>query len=125
MQKHDWFSERILVAVLVFVGYFGVGGFAVGLSAFKVIPDITVGLTRDMFITVGPLLGIIIQGVFKTDKTERQVAQTAATLADKSPDLSGKTGNIGVLTDSTPVAETVEPPQDSSGNMPQFKGTKS
>lgn len=45
-------------------------------------------MARDALLVVGPLLGVIVNAIWKTDKVDKQTAQTAAVLAAKAPDLS-------------------------------------
>jgi cytochrome bd-type quinol oxidase subunit 2 len=78
-------SERVLFGLIIILGYFAVGGVMMILNHFGTLDDKTYALAHDMHLTVGPLMGIMVQSMYKTDKTDRLNAQTQATLADRLP----------------------------------------
>jgi hypothetical protein len=86
MKPADLISERILFGVLFILGYFFVGG--VGAILLRDSPP-ALQLTRDVLLTIGPLLGVIVNAIWKNDRVDKLNAATAAKLAEKSPDLSG------------------------------------
>lgn len=86
MSKGDWLSERMIFGLLIIVGYFTMGALAIlvpGLAAEQR------AIARDVLLAVGPLIGMIVQSIWKTDKADKVAADTAAVLAAKAPDLSG------------------------------------
>lgn len=91
MSKIDWLSERIIFGVLIIGGYFAVGGFMMYMSHYGIIDPKVYDLAHDMHLTVGPVIGIIVQSIWKTDKTERLQAQTNANLVDKIPPATPST----------------------------------
>lgn len=81
MTKSDWLSERVIFGILIIGGYFGVGAVMIVLSHWGALPQSIVDMTHDMYLTVGPLLGLIVQSIWRNDKTDKLNAQTTATLA--------------------------------------------
>src|ERR1700689_1121553 len=75
----DWFSERILFGLLIIVGYIGLlleythNGSKLDSSIQNVL---STGLG-----TLGAALGVVIAAVYKSDKTDRQNADTLAKMA--------------------------------------------
>lgn len=84
MSLKDWLSERILFGFLVIAGYFVISALAVVLPLS---PEARQS-AKDALLVVGPLLGVIVQAIWRTDKADKQAADTAAVLAAKAPDLS-------------------------------------
>lgn len=84
MKASDFLSERMIFGIMIIVGYFGLSTLS---SFFAMTPDQR-AVIHDAQLVVGPILGMIAQAIWKTDKTDRQVADTAAVLAAKAPDLS-------------------------------------
>lgn len=84
MKPRDWLSERMVFGLLLIGGFFATGIIAVvaPVSSDK-------QLAKDMLLVVGPLLGVIVNAIWKVDKVDKQVADTAALLAAKAPDHSG------------------------------------
>lgn len=80
----DWLSERILFGLLIIAGYFSITALAV----FLPIPPEARQTAKDALLVVGPLLGVIVNAIWRTDKVDKQAADTAAVLAAKAPDLS-------------------------------------
>lgn len=125
MSKHDWLSERILFGFMLIGGYFGLAGLCIWAIPQGPDGDETRQLLRDILLTIGPLLGMIVQAIWKSDKTDRQAANTAAILADKAPNLSGAASMTvsptPVQADSAPAAAPVKRPSDDSFIIPEPK----
>lgn len=86
MAREEFLSERMVFGLLFIFGFFIMGIIAV------VVPGLAPEarqIAKDVLLVVGPLLGVIVNAIWKTDKTERSIANTAATLAAKAPDQSG------------------------------------
>lgn len=105
-------SERIWFGTLLILGFLLMGFSA---AFFLNNSPAAIQLLRDMALVIGPLLGVIVNATWKTDKIDGVNANTAAVLAGKSPDLSTATvvaapgGNTldGTLTiPPTPVRTT-------------------
>ena len=108
MKPVDWISERILFGFLIFTGYFSIGAIA---AVWNGITPEGRSVTRDVLMTVGPLLGVIVNAIWKTDKVERLNATTASTLAEKLPDHSTpKTTTIEEKITPTPAPTDRPPP---------------
>lgn len=92
--------ERFVFGVLIIGGYFSIG--IVGAIVFKN-NEAGLRLTENAQLTIGPLIGIIVQSIWKTSQVDKVNADTAAKIAAKAPD------NSGALTvgDATITAETV------------------
>lgn len=74
----SWWSERILFGLLLITGYIGLtalGEFIPGLS------DKQLQFGRDGLLVLGPIVGIIAQAIWKTDKADKQNAETVGNLA--------------------------------------------
>ena len=110
MEKRELISERILFGMVILAGYFGVGG----IGAFLLRDNKeALAVTRDVLITVGPLLGVIVNSIWKADKVDKVTANTAAVLADKAPNLSGAVAivsNPGDPNVTNPQAAQPDPP---------------
>lgn len=75
--KNDWPSERILFGLLIIFGFFLMG-------ALVVVMPLTADARqsgKDVLLVVGPLLGVIVNAIWKQDKTEKQAADSIATLS--------------------------------------------
>jgi hypothetical protein len=73
MKNHEWLSERMVFGLLIFVGYFVVAGLSVVLP----LSDGQRQSAKDSLILVGPLLGVIVNSIWKTDRIDRVNADTA------------------------------------------------
>lgn len=110
MKKEDWVSERIVFGLVILVGYFSVGG--IGAFLLRDSKE-ALAVTRDVLITVGPLLGVIVNSIWKADKLDKLQATTASVLADKAPNLSGAVtivagdANAGSNQDNRPGGDTL------------------
>lgn len=82
----DLLSERMIFGVIILFGFYTLAFVAVVTTGLA--PEAR-QMARDALLVVGPLLGVIVNAIWKTDKTDRQAATTAAVLAAKAPDLSG------------------------------------
>lgn len=85
MTKHDWLSERIVFGGLIIFGFFSLGLIAT-------VAPLTIEArqtAKDVLLVVGPLLGVIVNAIWKSDRTEKATAEAVATLAAKAPDQSG------------------------------------
>lgn len=79
MKLPDFFSERMVFGLLVFVGYIAL--VIIGTARANELPTASAAILHDGMLALGPLAGMIIQSVFKSDRADKQNAQTAATLA--------------------------------------------
>ncbi len=75
MNKIEWLSERMVFGLLIIVGYFAI----VGGTMF--IPAASQANAKDALLVIGPLLGTIVSAIWKTDKADKQNAETVNTLA--------------------------------------------
>lgn len=89
MKASDLFSERMVFGFLLIVGFivllhellqFG--------SALR--PEVVTMVASGMG-ALGAAVGIIVQAIWKTDKADKQAADTAAVLAAKAPNLADNT----------------------------------
>lgn len=104
MKAQDWLSERMVFGLLIIGGYLG----ALLAVTFKTdIGDSAQNLISTGMGVLGTAIGAIVAAIWKTDKVERQAAETAAVLAAKAPDHSG-TGSGG----PPPGSVTLTPPVD-------------
>lgn len=92
-----WISERVLFGLFIIGGYLAVG--AVG--AYCATSPSAVQITHDAQTTLGPLLGVIVNSIWRNQQSEK----TAEALIAKTPDQP------------TPIPAT-EPVQPA----PTFKG---
>lgn len=90
MKSSDFLSERMIFGALIIGGYFitvwagvHVAKDAISAQAQQII--------HDAMLTGGPLVGIIVNAIWRTDKSQQQQAEAAAALAAKAPDLSANT----------------------------------
>lgn len=84
MSKDNWLSERILFGLLIIGGYIALSGMSI-LAPLNAEARQT---ARDVLLVLGPILGVIANAIWKSDKVDRQTANTAAVLAAKAPDFS-------------------------------------
>lgn len=84
MTPRDFLSERILFGVLIIVGYL----LAIGSAAYFPIN----GVSRDVVLgavgALGTSTGMVIQAVFRTDKTDKNTAEAMANLTRGAPAVS-------------------------------------
>lgn len=74
--------ERLVFGALIIGGYFGMGAIAAwGIPAGD---TAALALTHDAQITVGPLLGVIVNSIWRNQVAEK----TAAALVAKTPDTT-------------------------------------
>lgn len=102
MKSLDWLSERMVFGLLIIVGLIALL-FELVITGPNLPPEI-VTLAAGGIGALSASVGIIVQAIWKTDKTEKQAADTAAVLASKAPDLSG-TGNGA----ARPLGDGVQP----------------
>lgn len=94
MKGADWLSERILFGGLLIIGYFVLVALALcaPVIAAVVVPAgeapiveqaISAGAAtvKDALLVIGPLLGMIVQAIWKTDRADKQTAETVDKLA--------------------------------------------
>lgn len=107
MSKRDFISERIL-----FGGLFGLGYFALVFAvAWTPISQEGYQIIRDAFVLLGPILGMIAQSIWKTDKVERQNADTLNTVANHMATTAS-----GASVSPSPVPEAVLPESKPGAN---------
>lgn len=75
MSNDGWWSERIVFGLLIILGYLGI----VIMTMF-VKPENS-GNAKDALLVIGPLLGVIVNSIWKADKADKQNAAAMATLA--------------------------------------------
>lgn len=86
MTKESWLSERVVFGLLIIWGYFLVVVatmiLPVVVSADK-LPGVqaAMGNAKDALLVIGPLLGVIVNAIWKADKVDKQNADTVSTLA--------------------------------------------
>lgn len=87
MKSAEWLSERMVFGVLIIGGSIGL--------LFEIViagPKLPAEIVTLASLGLGGLitsLGTIVAAIWKTDKVDRQAADTAAILAAKAPDQSG------------------------------------
>lgn len=79
MKGVDWLPERILFGSMIIIGYIAV--VVVGTARADNLPPAGAALLHDAMLALGPLAGMVIQSVFKTDKTDKESAAAISTLA--------------------------------------------
>lgn len=79
MKGMDWLSERTVFGVLVIGGYYAL--VIIGMSA-KTLSDPAASIVHDAMLTGGPLVGIIVNSIWKSDRADKQNAATMASLAN-------------------------------------------
>lgn len=101
MKPTDFLSERMVFGLLIIIGFFGVGIVAtMGPLAAEARQT-----AKDVLLVVGPLLGVIVNAIWRTDKAERQAADTAAVLAAKAPDLSAAAPAAVIVPGAAPAPD--------------------
>ena len=84
----EWLSERILFGMLLVGGY-------VGLGAASFIMPLTAQQStnaHDVLLVLGPVVGMIAQAIWKTDKADKQNADSLAkVVASQAPDSTTTT----------------------------------
>ena len=86
MKPTDWLSERMVFGLLLITGLIGLL-FELISNGPKLPPEI-ITLAAGGMGALTAAIGIIVQSIWKTDKVDKQAADTAAVLAAKSPDFS-------------------------------------
>lgn len=77
MAGKDWWSERMVFGAIIVIGYMLVIGAAAYLPMNGLSRDVVLGAVGSL----GTAVGVIVQAVFRTDKADKQNAETMATLA--------------------------------------------
>ncbi len=88
MVSSDWLSERILFGLLIISGYFLVVIASLAVPVFVAVyapaalpaAENASATAKDALLVVGPLLGVIVQAIWKTDRTEKANAETISGL---------------------------------------------
>ncbi len=124
----DWVSERILFGLLIIVGYFSIVAitFMAPLLAAFLIPvsqlpavenavSAAVQNAKDALLVIGPLLGMIVQAIWKTDKADKQNAESLGTLA---------TAAAATLSASPPPTVAEAPPSATPPDPTAFGGPR-
>ncbi len=73
--SRDWLSERVLFGLLIIAGYFAV------VAGTMFIPAANSGNAKDALLVIGPLLGVIVNSIWKADKADKDNAASLATLS--------------------------------------------
>lgn len=81
MRVRDFFSERILFGALVIGGYYVLVILGVHAAKGSLSPE-AMSIIHDAMLTAGPLVGIIVNAIWKSDKTDKDQASTIASLAN-------------------------------------------
>lgn len=74
-------NERFWFGAFIITGYFATGW----LAGFFVTDKDQLAMFRDMLLTVGPILGMIAQSIWKNDRQSNQQADTINALANRVP----------------------------------------
>lgn len=77
MLAKDFLSERIIFGVLIILGFLLATATAAFLPIVGASHDVVTGAVG----TLGTALGMVVQAVFRTDKTDKQTADTIQQLA--------------------------------------------
>lgn len=85
MNKLDWVSERMVFGILIISGYFGIVVLTMIIPLvvpLSLAPTATAAMAnaKDSLLVVGPLLGVIVQAIWKADKTDKANAEAVAGL---------------------------------------------
>lgn len=72
MTRHDWLSERMVFGLLIIAGYV----FLMGALVFMKVPSESENLLSQGVGALGTAVGVIVAAIWKTDRTERQNAET-------------------------------------------------
>lgn len=120
MKAADFFSERMIFGLLIIGGYL----FCMGmLVSHEKLDPANLNLLSQGVGALGTAVGVIVAAIWKSDKMDRQVADTAAVLAAKAPDLSSSgTGSTPVTVVNT-TTEPVPVKADSGPVMKPFMQT--
>lgn len=97
MKSTDWLSERVLFGILMILGFIvldGLGMLWPGLSTEQR------QYGRDGLLVLGPIVGIIAQAIWKSDRTDKSTAESVASLSS------------AVNTMATPAVPVAVPPVD-------------
>lgn len=108
MKWGDFLSERMVFGLLIIGGYLG----ALGAITFVRVDPTTQSILSTGMGVLGTAIGAIVAAIWKTDKTDRQVAATAAVLAAKAPDQSGANVTINATPPATVEVGTPAPKAD-------------
>lgn len=92
MNKTDWISERMVFGFMIVGGYLG----CMIILTWVPVPKENSQLISQGVGALGTAVGVIVAAIWKTDKTERQAADTAAVIASKLPDNSGTVATLTV-----------------------------
>lgn len=87
MKPADWLSERMIFGVLIILGFIIILHEMIYEQA-ALRPEI-VSIVAGGIGALAAAVGIIVQAIWKTDRVDKQAADTAAVLAAKAPNLSG------------------------------------
>jgi hypothetical protein len=87
MKAADFFSERMIFGMLIITGLNGLLFELISLGPN--LPPEIITLAAGGMGALSASVGIIVQAIWKTDKADKQAAETAAVLAAKAPDQSG------------------------------------
>lgn len=77
MTGPNWLSERMVFGLLIIGGYLGCMG---ALTMFH-LPAANLNLISQGVGALGTAVGVIVAAIWKTDKSDRQNADTVSTLA--------------------------------------------
>jgi hypothetical protein len=105
MKTQDWLSERMVFGLLIIVGFIAI--LHELLWKGPTLKPEVISLVSGGVGVLGAAIGIITQAIWKTDKIDKQAADTAAVLAAKAPDLS--TTTTVAIAPVAPVAAPVAP----------------
>ena len=72
MNGRDWFSERILFGLLFIVGYLAI----IVISMFLSMTPDQRSMAHDGLLVLGPIVGAIAAAIWRTDKTDKQAAES-------------------------------------------------
>lgn len=95
MKSGEWLSERMVFGILIIFGYFLLvllvilAPVALALSiSDKQVPMVMsamapgIAIIKDSLLVIGPLLGVIVNAIWKSDKADKVNADTMASLTD-------------------------------------------
>jgi hypothetical protein len=92
MKPAEFLSERVLFGILIILGFIVILHEMIYEQA-ALRPEI-VSIVAGGIGALATAVGIIVQAIWKTDKADKQNADTASVLAAKAPDLSGQPAPI-------------------------------
>lgn len=83
MKGMDWLSERVLFGLAIIFGFFSLAVYAIHIVVANPKTDLqeALKLAEDALLVVGPLLGVIVNAIWKSDRADKQNAETVSTLA--------------------------------------------